>query len=86
MHVRGLMRSCASSSVRVSRSSSQPVASGWGIPTRWDGRTETLPTGYTQAIIRAVEGREQGVDPDTLVICGAIVTPSLKGRGLAGDY
>ncbi|MFE4575377.1 hypothetical protein [Streptomyces chartreusis] len=62
-----------------------PVATGWGIPIRWDGRTETLPTGYTQAMIRAVEGREQGVEPDTLVICGAIVTPSLKGRGLAGE-
>lgn len=62
-----------------------PVAAGWGIPIRWDGRTETLPTGYTQATIRAVEGRERGVEPDTLVICGAIVTPSLKGRGLAGE-
>ncbi|MGW4537348.1 hypothetical protein ACWEOP_05620 [Streptomyces chartreusis] len=62
-----------------------PVATGWGIPIRWDGRPETLPTGYTQAMIRAVEGREQGVDPDTLVICGAIVTPSLKGRGLAAE-
>ncbi|MFD0009023.1 hypothetical protein ACFVJ4_42655, partial [Streptomyces sp. NPDC127178] len=61
-----------------------PVATGWGIPIRWDGRTETLPTGYTQATIVAVEGREQGVEPDTLVICGAIVTPSLKGHGLAG--
>ncbi|MFD6491716.1 hypothetical protein ACFV99_05095 [Streptomyces sp. NPDC059944] len=62
-----------------------PVAAGWGVPIRWDGRTETLPTGYTQATIRAVEGREQGMAPDTLVICGAIVTPSLKGRGLAGE-
>ncbi|MFB6638902.1 hypothetical protein ACFCYF_16785 [Streptomyces chartreusis] len=62
-----------------------PVATGWGIPIRWDGRTEALPTGYTQATIRVVEGREHGVEPDTLVICGAIVTPSLKGRGLAGE-
>ncbi|MFC8095446.1 hypothetical protein [Streptomyces sp. NPDC057301] len=62
-----------------------PVATGWGIPIRWNGRTETLPTGYTQATIRAVEGRERGVEPDTLVICGAIVTPSLKGHGLAGE-
>lgn len=62
-----------------------PVAAGWGIPIRWDGRTETLPSGYTQATIRAVEGREQGIAPDTLVICGAIVSPSLKGRGLAGE-
>ncbi|MER6331309.1 hypothetical protein ABT298_18670 [Streptomyces sp. NPDC001034] len=62
-----------------------PVAAGWGIPIRWDGKAKTLPSGYTDAIIRAVENREQGVEPDTLVICGAVVTPSLKGRGLAGE-
>lgn len=61
-----------------------PVAGGWGVPVRWDGQTDTLPSGYSDALVRAVEGREQGVVPDTLVICGAIVTPSLKGRGLAG--
>ena len=61
-----------------------PVAGGWGVPIRWDGRAETLPGGYSETLVRAVEGREQGVEPDTLVICGAIVTPSLKGRGLAG--
>lgn len=60
-----------------------PVASGWGVPIHWDGRTESLPTGYTQALVRAVEGREEGTTPNTLMICGAIVTPSLKGRGLA---
>jgi len=63
----------------------RPVAGGWGIPIRWDGRPETLPTGYTDATIRAVEGREQGVEPDTLVICGAVVAGELKGRGLAGE-
>ncbi|MDT6983104.1 hypothetical protein ACFSUJ_01905 [Streptomyces lusitanus] len=62
-----------------------PVASGWGVPIRWDGRPESLPSGYTEALVRAVEGHERGVAPDTLVICGAIVTPSLKGRGLAGE-
>jgi GNAT superfamily N-acetyltransferase len=62
-----------------------PAATGWGIPIRWDGRAETLPSGYTDATIRAVENREQGVEPDTLVICGAVVTPALKGRGLAGE-
>ncbi|EFE71895.1 conserved hypothetical protein [Streptomyces viridosporus ATCC 14672] len=62
-----------------------PVASGWGVPIRWDGLPESLPTGYTQALVRAVEGCEQGIEPNTLVICGAIVTPSLKGRGLAGE-
>lgn len=58
-----------------------PVASGWGVPIHWDGLTETLPTGYTQALVRAVEGREQGTEANTLVICGAVVTPSLKGAG-----
>jgi len=62
-----------------------PIAGGWGVPIRWDGRTATLPTGYSQTLVRAVEGREQGLEPDTLVICGAIVTPSLKGHGLAGE-
>jgi RimJ/RimL family protein N-acetyltransferase len=61
-----------------------PVAGGWGVPIRWDGRADTLPSGYSQSLVRAVEGREQGLAPDTLVICGAIVSPSLKGRGLAG--
>lgn len=62
-----------------------PVGAGWGVPIHWDGLTGTLPTGYTQALVRAVEGREQGVEANTLVICGAVVTPSLKGRGLAGE-
>ncbi|GAA3373636.1 hypothetical protein GCM10020367_34360 [Streptomyces sannanensis] len=62
-----------------------PVATGWGVPLRWDERVESLPTGYTDSLVRAVEGREQGVAPDTLVICGAIVAPALKGKGLAGE-
>ena len=62
-----------------------PVAAGWGVPLRWDGRIDGLPSGYTDALVRAVEGHEQGVRPDTLVICAAIVTPSLKGQGLAGQ-
>jgi GNAT superfamily N-acetyltransferase len=61
-----------------------PVATGWGIPVRWDGTVADLPAGYTDALIRAVEGREQGIEPDTLVICGAVVAGRLKGRGLAG--
>lgn len=40
-----------------------PVAAGWGVPIHWDGLTGTLPTGYTQALVRAVEGREQGSKP-----------------------
>lgn len=62
-----------------------PVATGWGIPVRWDGTGADLPAGYTDATIRAVEGRQQGVAADTLVICGAVVAGRLKGRGLAGQ-
>lgn len=61
-----------------------PAAAGWGIPVRWDGTMTDLPTGYTDATIRAVKGREQGIVADTLVICGAVVAGRLKGRGLAG--
>lgn len=62
-----------------------PVASGCGVPIHWNGQPATLPSGYTQALVRAVEGREQGVVPDTLVICGAVVASSAQGRGIAGD-
>ncbi|MET9736093.1 hypothetical protein ABZZ79_37375 [Streptomyces sp. NPDC006458] len=62
-----------------------PVAAGWGVPLRWDGTVADLPGGYTDALVRAVEGREQGLEPDTFVICGAVVTPARKGRGLAGE-
>jgi hypothetical protein len=62
-----------------------PVAAGWGIPVRWDGTIADLPSGYTDATIRAVEGREQGIAADTLVICAAVVAGRLKGRGLAGQ-
>jgi hypothetical protein len=61
-----------------------PVATGWGIPVRWDGTTADLPAGYTDATVRAVEDRERGVEPDSLVICGAVVAGRLTGRGLAG--
>jgi hypothetical protein len=61
-----------------------PVATGWGIPVRWNGTIADLPTGYTDATIRAVEGREQGIAADTMVICGAVVAGRVKGRGLAG--
>ncbi|HEU5428802.1 MAG TPA: hypothetical protein VFU74_18120 [Actinocrinis sp.] len=62
-----------------------PAATGWGIPVRWDGSVADLPGGYTEATIRAVEGREQGIEADTLVICGAIVAGRRAGQGLAGQ-
>jgi hypothetical protein len=62
-----------------------PVATGWGIPMQWDGTVADLPGGYTGATVRAVEGREQAIEPDTLVICGAIVAGRRTGQGLAGQ-
>jgi hypothetical protein len=62
-----------------------PVATGWGVPVRWAGTVADLPAGYTDATIRAVEGREQRIEPDTLVICGAVVAARLKGQGLAAE-
>ena len=62
-----------------------PAAAGWGVPLRWDGTVDDLPGGYTEATIRAVEGREQGIEPDTLVIAAAIVAPRRAGQGLAGE-
>ncbi|MEU6485535.1 GNAT family N-acetyltransferase [Streptomyces sp. NPDC046887] len=61
-----------------------PVAAGWGVPLHWDGEVSSLPAGYTDSLVRAVEGRERGRTPNTLVVCGAVVTPALQGRGLAG--
>jgi hypothetical protein len=63
----------------------QPVATGWGVPIRWNGELADLPAGYTDTTIRAVQGREQGITPDTFVICGAIVSRSRAGQGLAGE-
>src|SRR5258708_9998996 len=40
-----------------------PVATGWGIPIRWDGTVAGLPRGYTAATVRAVESRTQGTEP-----------------------
>ncbi|MCK8681484.1 hypothetical protein [Streptomyces lichenis] len=61
-----------------------PGAAGWGVPLHWDGEVSSLPAGYTDSLVRAVEGREQGRTPNTLVVCDAVVTPALQGRGLAG--
>jgi hypothetical protein len=60
-----------------------PVAGGWGVPLRWDGTVGDLPGGYAESLVRAVEGREHGNAPDTLVVCGAVVAGRLQGRGLA---
>ena len=62
-----------------------PVATGWGVPIRWNGELADLPAGYTGTTRRAVEGREHDTTPDTFVICGGIVSRSRTGQGLAGE-
>jgi hypothetical protein len=63
----------------------EPVATGWGVPLRWSGVVTDLPAGYTDATRRAVELRESGGEPDTFVICGAIVDRSRARQGVAGE-
>lgn len=62
-----------------------PVATGWGVPITWNGEVEDLPTGYTDSTKRAVEVHEAGQEPDTFVICGAIVNRSLAGKGFSSE-
>lgn len=63
----------------------QPVAAGWAVPLSWNGSVPTLPGGYTDAMVRAVRGRELDVAPDTLVVMAAQVHPARQGSGLAGE-
>jgi hypothetical protein len=62
-----------------------PVATGWAVPITWSGDLGDLPAGYTDTLRRAVEGRERGDRPDTMVMCGGIVSRSRTRQGLAGQ-
>lgn len=59
------------------------VAGGWGVPIAWDGEVAGLPSGYDEALVRAVEGREAGVAPTTLSFMAAAVGAGHDRRGLA---
>ncbi|MEV0715413.1 GNAT family N-acetyltransferase [Asanoa sp. NPDC050611] len=59
------------------------VAGGWGVPLAWNGTIEDLPTGYDDAMVRAVEGREAGTAPSTLSFMAAAVSAKHDRRGLA---
>lgn len=61
------------------------VAGGWGVALRWDGTVEDLPDGYDGALVRAVDGHEQGVAPTTLSFMAAAVRADQPRRGLAGQ-
>ena len=63
-----------------------PVAAGWAVPLPWDGQPAHLPGGYTNSLVRAVEGQERGETPDTLVVMAAQVHPGRRGEGLAAEF
>ncbi len=59
------------------------VAGGWGVPFAWDGTESDLPEGYDGALVRAVEGRANGVWPTAFSFMAAAVARSHDRRGLA---
>ncbi|MEV4345678.1 hypothetical protein AB0J83_14500 [Actinoplanes sp. NPDC049596] len=59
------------------------VAGGWGVPLAWDGTVAGLPTGYDDALVRAVEGHEAGTAPTALSFMAAAVGSAHDKRGLA---
>lgn len=61
----------------------RPVATGWGVPIRWNVEVTDLPSGYTDTTRRAVELHEAGGQADTFVICGGNVNPAVGRRGVA---
>jgi GNAT superfamily N-acetyltransferase len=61
----------------------QVAAGGWGVPLTWDGTVEGLPKGYDDALVRAVEGHEAGVAPDTFSFMAAAVARAYDKQGLA---
>jgi GNAT superfamily N-acetyltransferase len=62
------------------------VAGGWGVPLAWDGTVDGLPEGgYDGAMVAAVTGYEESVQPDTLCLMAAAVRSDRQGSGLAGQ-
>jgi len=61
------------------------VAGGWGVPLAWSGAAASLPDGYDGAMVRAVEGHENAVEPDTLCVMAAAVKAGHQGAGRAGQ-
>ncbi|GIF76565.1 hypothetical protein [Asanoa siamensis] len=59
------------------------VAGGWGVPVAWTGEVDDLPSGYDEAMVRAVEGHEAGTPATTLSFMAAAVSTKHDRRGLA---
>lgn len=63
----------------------EPAATGWGVPIGWSGDVSELPTCFAEVLRRCLEDLENSSVVDTLVIGGAVVHPTLKGRGIAEE-
>jgi GNAT superfamily N-acetyltransferase len=57
------------------------VAQTNAIPLAWDGTPDDLPAGWEAALVRGVEGYQQGVTPNTLCALVATVSPRFIGQG-----
>ena len=60
------------------------VGAGWAVPLRWSGQIDDLPTGFNDALARAVQGHA-AERPDTLAVLAAQVRKDRQGKGLAGE-
>jgi GNAT superfamily N-acetyltransferase len=61
----------------------EPRATGWGVPLRWSGHVDDLPSGFTDSLRRSVTEHEAAVAPNTFVIGGGIVHPEDRGGSTA---
>lgn len=59
------------------------AAGGWGVPLSWDGTVGGLPSGYDDALVRAVDGHEQARSADTFSFMAAAVAKEYDKQGLA---
>lgn len=66
------------------REGGSPLAGAWAVPIRWDGTVQDLPEGYDGALVRSVEGHDNGTVPDALCVMAAAVANGVGARGLAG--
>jgi hypothetical protein len=59
------------------------VAGGWGVPIPWSGDLGDLPSGYDDALVRAVQAREAAIEATTLSFMAVAVGSQHDQRGLA---
>ncbi|MFC0531082.1 hypothetical protein [Phytohabitans kaempferiae] len=59
------------------------VAGGWGVPIPWSGDTGDLPSGYDDALVRAVRAWEAAIPATTLSFMAVAVGSAYDKRGLA---